>query len=291
MCVEPLQSPIEASASQHHASWSEEQPNDLSGASLRSGHQTCIIFDWDDTIFPLTYVILDLRLNPHVSLQEQAIPEAMKKDVSLRLARCAEQAKQLLTLAASMGKVTLITLSQDSWIVESCRNFCPELHEVIHSLGLSVLYAQSDLPKGGLSISSSRPSQDDKWTELKAKAIEQCLAEFCAEENNCCEGDSVHVLSIGDSEFERLGTQRAVHALTRSQACKASQVYTKTFKTMEKPTVEELTSQLAHLVGWLPLMVSAREALDLRLPDVDDRYCFQDVDQKLRRAAGLSNDC
>lgn len=281
--------PSKSSASRASAPWDVEKENALPSVTLQSRTRTCIILDWDDTIFPLTYVASDLRLDPHVPLQEQSIPEAMKKEVASRLASCAEQAKKLLTAASDVGNVAVVTLAREPWITESCQNFCPQLLETVHELGVMVCYAQADSPDGQ-SLVTSRPAatQEKILTELKARAIGQCLRNFCQQ---CCdEGDALHALSIGDSEFERLGTRLAVEELSRSLGrTAASEVYTKTFKTMEKPTVAELTSQLAQVAAWLPSIASAREALDLALADVDDRRCIQAIEQKLKRATGFGS--
>eukprot|EP00913_Durusdinium_trenchii_P033838 g31676.t1 len=47
-------------------------------------------------------------------------------------------------------------------------------------------------------------------------------------------------------------------------------VFTKTFKSMEKPTAEELTKQLRHITEWLPLLVAIPSDVDLDLVDVED---------------------
>lgn len=288
MCAaEPTWRPSKSSASRASAPWDVEKENALPSVALQRSTRTCIILDWDDTIFPLTYVASDLRLDPHVPLQEQSIPEAMKKEVASRLASCAEEAKKLLTAASDVGNVAVVTLAQDPWIIESCQNFCPQLLETLRALGVTVCYAQAERPDCQ-SLATSRPAQEKILTELKARAIGQCLRNFCQQ---CCdEGDALHALSIGDSEFERLGTRLAVEELSRSLGrIPASEVYTKTFKTMEKPTVTELTSQLAQVAAWLPSMASAREALDLALADVDDRRCIQAIEQKLKRATGFGS--
>eukprot|EP00930_Biecheleria_cincta_P043206 TRINITY_DN29693_c0_g1_i1.p1 TRINITY_DN29693_c0_g1~~TRINITY_DN29693_c0_g1_i1.p1 ORF type:complete len:291 (-),score=46.52 TRINITY_DN29693_c0_g1_i1:119-991(-) len=288
MCAaEPTWRPSKSNASRAYAPWDVEKENALPSVALQRRTRTCIILDWDDTIFPLTYVVSDLRLDPHMPLKEQSIPDAMKKEVASRLASCAEQAKKLLTAASDVGNVAVVTLAQDPWITESCQNFCPQLLETIQALGVTVCYAQPNTPDDQ-SLVTSRPAQEKILTELKAKSIGQCLRNFCQQ---CCdEGDALHALSIGDSEFERLGTRLAVEELSRSLGRNfAAEVYTKTFKTMEKPTVAELTSQLAQLAAWLPSIASAREALDLALADVDDRRCIQAVEQKLKRATGFGS--
>mmetsp|Transcript_95470 Transcript_95470/g.169508 ORF Transcript_95470/g.169508 Transcript_95470/m.169508 type:complete len:348 (-) Transcript_95470:204-1247(-) len=271
-------------ASEHQVQQSEDTCQDslsLHASNIES--RTVIILDWDDTLFPLTYVRDDLRLDPHLPLQEQRIPEAMKRDVGSRLARCSEQAVKLLAVASSLGRVMLVTLSRNSWVAESARNFCPELQEAMQALSLSVFYAEqpaADSPAAdaGRCIARQMSGQDLPelrfWTNLKAKAIGQGLRELYGEGDSC-----TSLLSIGDSDFERFGTKQAAEEYVQSSV---SKVRAKTFKTMEKPSIDELTSQLAQLTAWLPLMASTNHAFDVHLTDIDDRRCVRAIEQALQ---------
>eukprot|EP00931_Biecheleriopsis_adriatica_P087026 TRINITY_DN61548_c0_g1_i1.p1 TRINITY_DN61548_c0_g1~~TRINITY_DN61548_c0_g1_i1.p1 ORF type:complete len:301 (+),score=66.22 TRINITY_DN61548_c0_g1_i1:151-1053(+) len=253
----------------------------------KSHPRTVIILDWDDTLFPLTYVRNDLRLDPFAPLQEQPLPEAMKQDVGQRLAKCADEAAKLLSVASSLGKVILVTLSRDSWVEKSCQNFCPELQDAIESTGLHIVYAQpsteelSDRSGDCTSKSSRSPAEEQRyWSDLKAKAIGQILVD-----GQTC----TNIISIGDSEFERLGTRKASqeYASRFKQSREAGgddlyRVRTKTFKTMEKPTADELTAQLSKLSAWLPNMVASDDDFDMKLLDIDSRTCIQAIEQALR---------
>ncbi|CAJ1413456.1 unnamed protein product [Effrenium voratum] len=88
------------------------------------------------------------------------------------------------------------------------------------------------------------------------------------------------VVSIGDSDFERLGTRMAAQELKKRQD--GQHVTTKTLKTMEKPTTEELTTQLRQITTWLPNIVLAPGDLDVQLLDVEDHH-IKALDELLRR--------
>jgi len=231
------------------------QPSTARSESSTHPSRTVIVFDWDDTLFPLTHVFQDLHLDVRKPLEEQPIPEAMKRDVAARLAACAEEAAKLLTMACTLGRVMIVTLSKESWVVRSCRNFCPKLQETIEALGLTIIYAlesrQGDYPADG--------------AKLKAEAIRR---ELCA--SHACKGRWLNILSVGDSDFERFGVRLAAKEYACSQLKDGlmATVRTKTMKTMDKPTTEELTSQLGHLAAWLPLMTLVPCDLDLYLSEV-----------------------
>ncbi|CAJ1365987.1 unnamed protein product [Effrenium voratum] len=185
----------------------------------------------------------------------------MKQKLEKMMAACAEEAAALLTLASSLGQVVILTLSRQDWVADSCRHFCPSLQECISALGVRVVHAQRRPRSSGeaLSAYSSR---------LKSEAICQL------------QGTWRSVVSIGDSDFERLGTRMAAQELKKRQD--GQHVTTKTLKTMEKPTTEELTTQLRQITTWLPNIVLAPGDLDVQLLDVEDHH-IKALDELLRR--------
>eukprot|EP00913_Durusdinium_trenchii_P033839 g31677.t1 len=53
----------------------------------------------------------------------------MKALVAKKLQASREEVARLLSLATSLGEVMIVTLSKDSWVAESSRNFFPGLQE------------------------------------------------------------------------------------------------------------------------------------------------------------------
>lgn len=256
--------PLAARCARHRetAGFALEEKENLAPSEDR----TAIVLDWDDTLFPLTHVYCDLHLDLQKPLQEQRIPEAMKKDVAEKLRRCCQEVIRLLRLATTLGEVMIVTLSKDSWVAESCRNFFPELQECISDLGVRVLHATPGEPRGGALSTFSR---------LKAEAI--------AEGATGATGASAwrSIISIGDSDFEREGCRRAAEDLQKRQAPASQVIHAKTLKSMEKPTVDELTKQLQYISRWLPRMVALCSDLDLTLSDVEDES-LQVIEDYLR---------
>eukprot|EP00435_Cladocopium_sp_Y103_P024334 s2458_g5.t8 len=89
------------------------------------------------------------------------------------------------------------------------------------------------------------------------------------------------IISIGDSDFEREGCRRAAEDLQKRQAPASQVIHAKTLKSMEKPTVDELTKQLQYISRWLPRMVALCSDLDLTLSDVEDES-LQVIEDYLR---------
>ncbi|CAK0894406.1 unnamed protein product [Prorocentrum cordatum] len=104
--------------------------------------QTAIIFDWDDTMFPTTYVKHDLGLSINHSLKDQALSPRKMVRVRTALARAACAAGRLLRLADERGKVVIVTLARSPWLTDSCRNFYPGMGELIKKLGIQIVYAR-----------------------------------------------------------------------------------------------------------------------------------------------------
>lgn len=72
-------------------------------------HQTCIIFDWDDTILCTTF------LAPYPSLIQdpnKKIPPQMKEALDL----LDQGAVNLLKMAKSLGQVFIITNAAEGWV-------------------------------------------------------------------------------------------------------------------------------------------------------------------------------
>merc|ERR1712079_587888 len=66
--------------------------------------QTCIIFDWDDTLFPTTYVRDILRINWQLPVEQQLLPRKLKQDILAGLAKLSTRVVRILRLADSLGK-------------------------------------------------------------------------------------------------------------------------------------------------------------------------------------------
>eukprot|EP00438_Fugacium_kawagutii_P022851 Skav230326 [mRNA] locus=scaffold430:612162:618302:+ [translate_table: standard] len=172
-----------------------------------SKSQTLLIFDWDDTLFPTTYVPWQL---------------------------C---------------KVVLLTLARAPWVSESCKNFYASVGRLITQLKVPIIYAQEGIQ---VDYNKQNMSSDEEierfWSSVKGKAIARECNKFYSQ----YEGQSwKNVISIGDSDFERVGTQNAMENYMRETGIESAdgklvdvnghmyKVRTKTFKMLDEPTVED----------------------------------------------------
>jgi hypothetical protein len=237
--------------------------------------QTCIVFDWDDTLFPTTYVQDVLGLAIKVPLQEQRVEPGVLQEAARNLSLCAARTEELLRSASRLGKVVIVTLSRCPWVSEACANFLPEIGPLIEELGVPVVYAQE-----GLFAQDSlapTPGLCQNWSEIKGKAIESQLKVFYSQ----YEGQSwKNVISIGDSNHERIGTHYAMNAYLERTGRKGA-VRTKTVKLASRPTFTKLAEQLQMMRDCLPLVVRLDSGFDVDLSDVRDartlRACLRSL--------------
>jgi hypothetical protein len=279
--------------------------------------QTVVILDWDDTLFPSTFVRSDMKLNLSVPLRDQKLPGPVKKQVHDSLMQCASNAEKLLRLCASYGKVVLVTLARAPWVTESCKHFYPGIGELLKQLEVNIVYAQEGVAVDQSQVRGMSVQQAELfWGGIKGQAIAQEVRKFYSR----YEGQSwKNIISIGDSNFEKLGTMGAVVDYMRETgievpkdlATEASNstparanpkpfrpsqaatvvvkghtfhVRTKVAKMLDEPTVEELTVELELMRQWIPLMVKHDGGFGL---DLDGLHGLEEaafIEKSLREA-------
>jgi len=252
--------------------------------------QTFIVFDWDDTLFPTTYIRDDLNLCWQTPVKNQRLPSREKNEISKNLQRCSDLVCSLLEDACISGKVVLVTLARSPWVTTSCDNFYPAVGDFIKAMGIPVVYAQEseevDYDKIAM---SSDVVVENHWARVKGRAI----AKLCQEFYSQYAGQSwKNIISIGDSDFERLGTRQATQDYMRLNGIKRSRtvevkghvykVRTKTFKMLDQPTVEELAVELALVQKWLPLMTGLDNSFDVNLSDLEDPALLYRIERTLQ---------
>jgi len=93
--------------------------------SASVARDSLIVFDWDDTILPTSW------LDRMGSLSAGG---PSRPDIERQLTQLSAVAIQTLNMAATMGKVILITNSAPGWVDQSCQLFMPQLMSHVRSL-------------------------------------------------------------------------------------------------------------------------------------------------------------
>jgi len=275
--------------------------------SFATPQQTIIILDWDDTLFPTTYVRDDLRLSWDRPLDKQRLSDSLKSEVRDRLLRCSSHAENLLRQATQYAHVVLVTLAKRPWVTQSCANFYQRVGKLIEQLNVPIVYAQEgaevDYNKQAMASSEEVERQ---WSMIKGKAIAAQVQQFYSQ----YEGQSwKNIISVGDSNFERLGTFGAAEEYMKDHGLIGQsqhdvlvnnkghieditdseghlfRVRTKSFRMIDQPTVEELTTQLKLMRRWLPQLVCMDDGCDFDLETLDDQRQIDAIEQTLKDVA------
>lgn len=257
-----------------------------SGSKARSAKEAAkcvLIFDWDDTLFPTTWLRDDCGFDWRKPLDAQLRKTSQRgKRINAMLNRFAERASALLREASKLQRVVIVTLARRGWVHKSIERFCPRLAEVIEECKPKIVYAQEyvAVPRDTRLLRTAEEVLE-YWTEVKASAIRKELAE---------EGVAwTDILSFGDSQYERAGTKRVASELSKlpelngggAAGVIASPLYSKTIKTLNCPTVEECTAQMTVLLRWLPFIADRDSDIDLEIDEADDE-ALNKMDQLIR---------
>eukprot|EP00929_Paragymnodinium_shiwhaense_P063483 TRINITY_DN31705_c0_g1_i1.p1 TRINITY_DN31705_c0_g1~~TRINITY_DN31705_c0_g1_i1.p1 ORF type:complete len:717 (+),score=182.69 TRINITY_DN31705_c0_g1_i1:89-2239(+) len=231
--------------------------------------ETCIFFDWDDTLCPTTFIKADSRLHwsekapcfgdePGMLLDEQQPDGPTMAEVLNNHVKVAEK---VLRSAAELGKVVLVTLGQKGWVETSSENFLPGLLDVIQELCIKVVYARESLKKWQL-----RTATFDRLDILRLMKQISMQKELKRHYKRRPNPSWKNVLSIGDSEVEQEALIEAI--FRRIQHDKNGDVATCHCKTVllpDEPSLVQLTVELEVLNVWLDTLVGydGHVALDL----------------------------
>mmetsp|Transcript_57537 Transcript_57537/g.126328 ORF Transcript_57537/g.126328 Transcript_57537/m.126328 type:complete len:358 (+) Transcript_57537:78-1151(+) len=265
--------------------------------------QTIIIFDWDDTLCPSSWI----RANKKVLSFFKPAPNTEKYQRPLRQLQA--QVESLLKMAMKLGTVIIVTNAMDPWVDTSCRNFLPQITSLVASLpcvyARSIYETQACEPskqqqsRFGASASASKspstPSgkgmalpglysangqnrlgsygaqlmaQAQRFDEMapqrwKEMAFEMEIDGFYSRYS----GQSwKNIISVGDSIFERDAVRRVVgsHSQRQKKKCR-----TKTLKLFDEPDIDELIQQVRVVQEVLSMMVSYDGELDIEIDEED----------------------
>lgn len=252
--------------------------------------QTVIILDWDDTLFPTTWLDYDMNLN----LDR---PPPKRDDILQPLRLVISRAQEFAKLSCKLSRnVIIVTLAKAPWVTNCMRNFAPSLAKTLQRLKIPIVYARKYEKKGGSDAKYDRKefSSNEEclayWTGVKAAAIHaectRCYSQY--------EGQTwKNVISIGDSYFERDGTRDVVRRWCEDNARTAYQLpRTKTVKFLDDPTCDEVADQLKLLTAWLPVLVRKDGAFNIDL-DTAGASAEEDISglhQLINNNMGFSGD-
>eukprot|EP00931_Biecheleriopsis_adriatica_P037698 TRINITY_DN21627_c0_g1_i12.p1 TRINITY_DN21627_c0_g1~~TRINITY_DN21627_c0_g1_i12.p1 ORF type:complete len:632 (-),score=132.00 TRINITY_DN21627_c0_g1_i12:103-1944(-) len=260
-----------------------------SQSTFDQNSQTVIVLDWDDTIFPTTWIRKDLGLNWKESIREQTHPSPARDEVEEVLEHLSNTVEVFLREACKLAHVFIVTLATSGWVETSTRNFMPRLGGLLRELEIKVLYARTFIPEASVQEYATKAfksceDEADFWTHAKAVAMQHEFETFY----KATDSSWKNLISIGDSDFERLGLLTVIdkHVRSLSQDSEVSEqglalelitssghlhrVRAKTLKMLDCPSCHELIAELNIFALWLPHIIKKDRGLDIELTTSDD---------------------
>jgi hypothetical protein len=194
--------------------------------------ESLIIFDWDDTILPTSW--LD-------RIQALTSSEPPRPEVQRQLSNLCKVCAETISMATKLGKVILITNSAPGWVDQSCQLFMPELFHKVRNFQIFAKPWSAPLTfKTGAFRRESR--------------------------------DFGNLVSVGDGDAERDASLRlqALQGLSNQKSMTGGDSEEvlpgriKSVKLAELPTCQQLISQHEMLHSRLADVVAYEGSLDLK---------------------------
>jgi len=225
----------EASTHMDDDGWNSERPGDdiVDETQSEPGFArgaTLIIFDWDDTLLPTTW--LD-ELGLLLSSSRSPTPEQWT-----RLQDMATSAAASLTYALTFGKVVIVTNAEEGWVEASCHKFMPSLEPLLSEIGV---------------VSARSTCKGQSTHEWKRRAFTQEVSKYFGQDH----AGRQNIVSIGDSMYE-------VKALLEV-GVGAEHRLGKSVKLMSYPHVEQMLAQHEVMRDSFRDVVESDEFLDLEI--------------------------
>jgi len=280
---------------------SKEMSRKNSQATFADRESTLLFLDWDDTIFPSTWVRGDMGLHWMHPLKDQInLTEPRGEQIQTLLLRFYAQVEEFLKAACGLATVIIVTLAKRPWVNLSADNFLPGYSELLESLYIKVLYAREYVTDDmrqeyAENEFKSEEFETDFWMQAKAKAMAAELETFHASSGASWK----NIISMGDAHFERLALLANAKAYVAKAASRGevratgitsevisndghvTRLRTKTVKMLQEPTCEELTAQTSLLTEWLPHIVKLDAGIELCLDNIYDDNVLNEMHKSL----------
>eukprot|EP00418_Pyrodinium_bahamense_P012077 CAMPEP_0179120522 /NCGR_PEP_ID=MMETSP0796-20121207/56788_1 /TAXON_ID=73915 /ORGANISM="Pyrodinium bahamense, Strain pbaha01" /LENGTH=333 /DNA_ID=CAMNT_0020819065 /DNA_START=18 /DNA_END=1019 /DNA_ORIENTATION=- len=244
----------------------------------QASENVVIIIDWDDTIFPTTWLSKMKEFQHWLRTDGHATP-SLNAESAEQLAELDQTARAFLLRASLLGRVCCVTLSERPWQSRSMEAFMPMLAKTWQEIDIDVFYAREERGKmrrplmpvkqvlegDAWDVLEHSMGQDDEFILKKQRSMKRFLSTYY--QNSSWK----NVVGIGDSRTERDALQEIAfqHRNPISQKTGMEKNFRcKTVSMLQSPTCQQLTAQLQVLQAWLPAIVN--EDRDLAMSCTQD---------------------
>lgn len=288
-----------------------------SQAKFKDRNQTAVVLDFDDTLFPTTFLEQESGLcgKCPADLETHMMDEF--EDALAKIEECQSSAELLLRCALNFGHVFIVTLSTRGLLKKRCEAWYPRVWKLLNESKITIVYAieahraslKPDQKKDNSNFSAGH------WAWVKGKAIATELDRLYSQ----YEGQTwKNVISIGDSDFERYGMLGAASAHVQNKIRRTGttenaafvqgwasfdndpdwnealegvheghifKVRAKVLKMMDSPSPFDLAEQLTLILDCLPELVCLDDCFNYHFTEVNDATA-----KSLKSALGLSSE-
>lgn len=201
---------------------------------------TIIIFDWDDTIFPTSWVVKN-----KIDLND----ESVKNKYIVFFSQLDNLLYDLIIKALECGKIYIVTNAMVKWIHISA-DIIPNTKKLILN-NTEILSAREIYGK-------TMPGDMFGWKRLIFIDI---IKKYYKDKEN----EFQNIISIGDADYEFEATTNLWSKKSRNRTLK-------TIKFMTSPTFDSLMDQLHVLSSSMNNICTNTKHLDLRFANVKQKY-------------------
>mmetsp|Transcript_128977 Transcript_128977/g.223797 ORF Transcript_128977/g.223797 Transcript_128977/m.223797 type:complete len:381 (-) Transcript_128977:218-1360(-) len=200
-----------------------------------NSEETILIFDWDDTVLPSSWVAgQGLRLDDDSKLSGWHREQ---------LSEVAQAAGETLRLAKQLGTVVLVTNAERGWIELSCQKFMPTLYPALESVKLLSARTTYESPELNSPLDWKLCAFESEITRVFGQDV---ISDLEMRKN---------VLSLGDSVHEREALLRATAPLPNCRS--------KSLKFVERPDISQICKQHSLITSCFDRIVHHDGNLDL----------------------------
>jgi len=247
-----------------------------SSAEWQLPGQVMIFVDWDDTLFPTTWLQGKPAYKDWLDGRVSA-SDVLNEGDRTALEELDQVARAFVVGASQLGRVCCVTLAQRGWVEKLMEAFLPRLATAWKDFGIQTHYAMEEKVPCRSHVSGSCGPQDPEersnlrvqmFAKRKELAMAKALRKFYGRQHSW-----KNVLSIGDGLYERIalqdiGFQHTNRISTRSGAEKTLRV--KTVKLAEESSCVQICHTLQLLQAWLPRMALWSSDFDMDLGDDEE---------------------
>ena len=204
--------------------------------------KTIIVFDWDDTLFPTTFLNL---INFHIDDNVKKLLEVCELHII----------KILEYFVNSFNHIYIVSNAEKTWIFHSIATYYNKLHTHDLFKKINIISARD------MYIGIYSNDFNDSMYMWKYQAMYDILLKIINEDN-----DIKQIVSFGDSEYER----EAILSLTTI----FPDIFCKNIKFTTSPTCTQIINQSVYIKKIIEFILDHQGAIDLNIEKSIDEHFF-----------------